>query len=273
MKKVLALVLAAVICALGFGACSGGKTYSDLSVIEGVKLGSEVYGIAFRTGSDMVQKVDEITAELFADGSMKALADKYGLTDGLVEDFIPSDDHGEPMAESDYEYIKSKGVMVVGITNFEPINYKDENGEWTGFDTEYARMVGEKLGVEVEFKQIVWGNKEMELQSKSIDCIWNGMTVTDAIKNAADVTGAYLTNYQGVVVKDAQTYDSLESLAGKTIVAESGSAGENAVKADEYLSQNYKPVEAQSNALLEVQSGSADACVIDYIMANSMLGE
>jgi polar amino acid transport system substrate-binding protein len=174
--------------------------------------------------------------------------------------------------DSDLEYVKNNGKLVIGITDFDPMDYKDANGEWIGFDADLARKVCEKLGVTAEFKVITWGQKENELNTKSIDAIWNGMTITDAIKNVADVSGAYMTNYQVVVVKDAK-YTTVESLAGQTIVAEQGSAGESAIQANATLSKSYKPVESQSDALLQVQSGQAAACVIDYVMAGSMLVE
>lgn len=174
--------------------------------------------------------------------------------------------------DSDLEYVKNNGKLVIGITDFDPMDYKDANGEWIGFDADLARKVCEKLGVTAEFKVITWGQKENELNTKKIDAIWNGMTITDAIKNVADVSGAYMTNYQVVVVKDAK-YTTVESLAGQTIVAEQGSAGESAIQANATLSKSYKPVESQSDALLQVQSGQAAACVIDYVMAGSMLVE
>jgi polar amino acid transport system substrate-binding protein len=175
--------------------------------------------------------------------------------------------------DSDLAYVKEKGTLVIGVTDFDPMDYKDSNGEWTGFDVEYAKAVCAKLGVTPEFKEIVWEQKETSLQTKVIDCIWNGMTITDGIKGAADVSGAYMTNYQVIVVKDATAYTSIDSLKGKTIVAEQGSAGETAAQANATLAPSYKPVESQADALLQVKSGQADACVIDYIMATTMLQE
>ena len=178
----------------------------------------------------------------------------------------------KPAAESDLAYVKEKGKLVIGVTDFDPMDYK-ENGEWTGFDVEYGKAVCAKLGVTPEFKEIDWDSKEMSLKTKEIDCIWNGMTITDAIKEAADVTGAYMYNYQVIVVKDNKTFNSIASLEGKTVVAEQGSAGETAAKEDAVLSKNYKPVRSQADALLQVKSGQADACVIDHIMADEMLSE
>lgn len=175
---------------------------------------------------------------------------------------------------TDLEYIKDKGTLVIGITDFDPMNYKEAgNDKWVGFDTELAEAVCKKLGVTPEFKIITWDYKDSELKTKSIDCVWNGMTITDAVKEFGDVTGAYMTNYQVIVVKDAAKYNSIESLKGQIVVAEGGSAGEAAAKADATLAENFKPVEAQQDALLQVKSGQAAACVIDYVMAASMLRE
>lgn len=179
---------------------------------------------------------------------------------------------GEKTA-SDLEYVEKNGKMVIGYTIYAPMNY-EENGELTGFDTEFARAVCEKLGVEPEFVVIDWDNKFLELESKSIDCIWNGMTITEEAKLNASVSNAYVKNAQVVVMnKDkAADYKTAEDMKELKFAAEAGSAGEAAIK-DNGLDGNYTAVTAQSDALLEVMSGSADACVIDITMANAMTGE
>lgn len=273
MKKVLSFLLAAVLLTLCLAGCNADKgAYSDLSMIDGVELGIEEYGIAFRTGSDMVAKVDAISAKLFENGTMAEIAKKYGQEDSIVKEFKAAEGQTASGA-SDWEYIQGKGKMVIGVTLYDPMNYQDADGKWVGFDTEYAEAVCKELGITPEFKIINWDTKEMALQTKDIDCVWNGMTITDAMLKAADVSGAYMKNYQVVVVKDAKTYTSLESLKGKVVVAEAGSAGEAAAKADANLSVGYKAVEDMVGALLEVKSGTADACVIDYVMAKSLLSK
>lgn len=181
---------------------------------------------------------------------------------------------GASKDNSDTAYVEDKGKMVIGYTVYEPMNYNDESGELTGFDTEFAKAVCEKLGVEPEFVVIDWDNKFLELESKSIDCVWNGMTITDEAKLNASVTDPYVKNAQVVVTSkdNAANVKSAEDIKGKKLVAEAGSAGEAAIK-DNGLDENYTAVAAQTDALLEVMSGSADACVIDITMANSMTGE
>ena len=176
-------------------------------------------------------------------------------------------------AASDLDYIKEKGKMVIGYTVYEPMNYTDADGNFTGFDTELATAVCEKLGVEPEFVEINWDTKVVELDAKSIDCIWNGMTLTDDIMANTATTKAYAKNAQVVVVKDGTDYTSTADLADKTVVAEAGSAGEAAIQGDENLSKaDYVSKSVQTDCLMEVAAGTADAAVLDLTLANAMIG-
>ena len=175
--------------------------------------------------------------------------------------------------ESDLDYIKGKGKLVIGYTVYEPMNYTDADGNFTGFDTELATAVCEKLGVEPEFVEINWDTKVVELDAKSIDCIWNGMTLTDDIMANTATTKAYAKNAQVVVVKDGTDYTSTADLADKTVVAEAGSAGEAAIQGDENLSKaDYVSKSVQTDCLMEVAAGTADAAVLDLTLANAMIG-
>ena len=186
-----------------------------------------------------------------------------------------SADKSEKTTKSDMAYIKEKGTLVIGMTEYEPMNYKDKStGEWTGFDTEFAQAVAAKLGVKAEFIVLSdWEQKFTELDSKSIDCIWNGMTITDeALKNAS-VTDAYVKNAQVVVAKKdiAAKYKSLDEMKDLAFAVEGGSAGNKAV--EDAGIKNIIKLDAQSNTLTEVKTGASDACVIDITMANNMIGE
>lgn len=177
-------------------------------------------------------------------------------------------------ADSDLAYLQNKGKMTIGYTVYEPMNYTDESGTFTGFDTELATAVCEKLGVEPDFVEINWDTKETELAAKSIDCIWNGLTLTDEIKENAATTKPYAKNAQVVVVKDGTEYTSTADLVGKTVVAEAGSAGELAIADDASLSQaDYISKSVQTDCLMEVAAGTADAAVLDLTLANAMIGE
>ena len=192
-----------------------------------------------------------------------------------AEETVDTEEAAEPEteeAESDLAYVKEKGVLVVGITDFAPMDYKDENGEWIGFDADMAKGFAEKLGVEVEFVEIDWDNKILELDGKTIDCVWNGMTLTDEVKAAMDCSNAYCNNAQVVIVPadKADDYQTVESLEGLAFAVEAGSAGEKEATA---LGLDCTPVKAQSDALMEVAAGTSDAAVIDSLMAAAMVGE
>ena len=182
-------------------------------------------------------------------------------------------------ADSDWAKIESNGTMKIGITYFEPMNYFDDNGELTGFETEFATAVCEKLGVTPEFVEINWDSKVMELQAQTIDCIWNGMTITPALQEALTISDPYIKNYQVVVIRsdNADVYTSTADLVGKTVEAEAGSAGEAAIigeAADENLKQaEYISATKQTDTLLEVKTGAADAAVLDFVLAGAMVGQ
>ena len=174
---------------------------------------------------------------------------------------------------TDSAYVKSNGKLVIGITEFAPMDFQKEgNTEWVGFDADLAKAFAAELGVEAEFVVINWDNKEFELNSKSIDCVWNGMTLTDGVKAAMETSNAYCKNAQVVVLpKDkAANYSSVEDLKDLSFAAEGGSAGEEILTE---LGYNVTPVTAQSDAIKEVAAGTSDAAVIDLLMAGAMIGE
>lgn len=180
----------------------------------------------------------------------------------------------EAAADSDLAYIQGKGKMTIGYTVYEPMNYTDAEGNFTGFDTELATAVCEKLGVEPDFVEINWDTKIVELDAKSIDCIWNGMTLTDEIMANTACTKAYAKNAQVVVMKADADYTSTADLVGKTVVAEAGSAGESAIQDDGSLSQaDYISKSVQTDCLMEVAAGTADAAVLDLTLATAMIGD
>ena len=174
--------------------------------------------------------------------------------------------------ESDLAYVQTKGTLVVGMTDFAPMDYKDENGEWIGFDADMAKAFAESLGVDVEFLEINWDNKLMELDTKGIDVIWNGMTINDEVEAGASVSEPYCRNGQVVVVPvdKAENYQTVESLSGLNFAVENGSAGAEQLDA---LGLSYVAKTTQADALLEVASGASDSCVIDLLMAGAMIGE
>lgn len=287
MKKILSLMLALAM-VFSFAACgtkseitdtdanketASGGNYSELMTIDGLDLAVEEYGIGFRTGSDIVDEVNKIIKELYNDGTLKKIAEKYDLAANLLE---PKDVPSKASGDSDLDYIKKNGKMIIGYTVYDPMNYTDDNGEFVGFDTEFAKAVCEKLGVTPEFVEINWDTKEIELNAKSIDCIWNGFTINEEREENLDFSIPYILNKQVVVIRkaDKDKYTDAASLASAKLAAETSSAGESAIKDDENLSKaSYTAVPKQTDALLEVKASTVDAAVLDYTLANSMVGK
>ena len=177
---------------------------------------------------------------------------------------------------SDLAYIQDKGTIIVGITDYAPMDYKDENGQWTGFDAECARLVAQELGVEVEFFVLSdWGKKFYELETKNIDVIWNGMTITEEVNLNTSCSDPYVVNAQVLVMKAdvVGSYTDAASLANLTFAVENGSAGQSAVQDAGIPEAQIIAVQDQAAALMEVAAGTSDACVIDITMANAMTGE
>ena len=176
-------------------------------------------------------------------------------------------------AESDIDYVKSNGKLVIGITDFAPMDYKEDGSdEWVGFDADMAKAFAESIGVEAEFLEINWDNKIMELDGKGVDAVWNGMTLTDGVKTSMNCSVPYATNVQVLVVpSDKATPDlAWDDVKSMSVAAESGSAGE-AVATN--LGLNVTAVPSQADALMEVAAGTSDACVIDLLMEGAMIGE
>ena len=186
-----------------------------------------------------------------------------------------SDAAGDTDAEeSDLAYIQEKGTLIIGYTVYAPMNYTDDEGNFTGFDTELATAVCEKLGVTPEFQEINWETKVIELDAGTIDCIWNGMTLTEDIMEITACTEAYAKNAQVIVMNKDAEYTGTADLVSASIAYEAGSAGQETIEAEENLSQaDLVPMATQADCLPEVKAGSCQAAVLDLTLANAMIGE
>lgn len=218
-----------------------------------------------------------LTACGSADNAGSDAKDSAGSSNETVSDNADNtdtkaDSDAKDESGSDMEYVKEKGTLVVGVTDFEPMDYTDENGDWIGFDADMAKAFAKSLGVTAEFIEIDWDNKIMELDGKTIDCVWNGMTLTDEVTSSMECSNAYCNNAQVVVLpnKIADKYQDADSLTDLSFAVETGSAGE--AQASEH-NLTYTSVKDQASALMEVASGTSDAAIIDSLMADAMVGE
>ena len=198
-------------------------------------------------------------------GSKGEVKEEFGAEDAVMTSDTVA-------AVEDLKDIQEKGKLVVGITDFEPMDYKDESGKWIGFDADMANAFAKSLGVEAEFVEIEWDNKALELSSGNIDCVWNGMTLTDEVKSAMDCSNPYCNNAQIVIVPSdkADQYQTVDSLKDLNFAVEVGSAGEQEAQAN---GLKFTSVQNQANALMEVAAGTSDAAIIDSLMAAAMVGE
>ena len=171
-------------------------------------------------------------------------------------------------------------TLICGVTPYPPMSFEDDNGDWTGFDTEFALLVGDILGMDVSFQLIDWSLKFIELDSGAIDAIWNGFTATaleDGVTpriELADMSYSYMTNTQSVIVRSdrASEFNSAEDLTGKSLAAEAGSAGEGKATALVGDNGNVVGTPYQNSTFMEVMSGAVDGAVIDLILAEQMAG-
>ncbi len=200
------------------------------------------------------------------DSKAEATENATEAATAAVTEAVPVD------GEDDLSYVTGKGTLVVGVTDFAPMDFKDDNGTWIGFDADLAKEFGKYLGVDVEFTEIKWENKVMELNGKNIDCVWNGMTLTDEVKSAMSTSVPYCNNAQVVIVKAdaADKYQTVDACKSLKFAVEKGSAGKEQAEANGF---EYIEVKDQATALMEVAAGTADAAIIDSLMAAAMVGK
>jgi polar amino acid transport system substrate-binding protein len=210
----------------------------------------------------------------------KADPGKPEIKEESKADSDKTDTKEETKTDTDYWYIKDKGTMIIGITMYPPMNFYDDSGKLTGFDTELAEAVCANLGINAEFVEINWDSKEVELNSKNIDCIWNGMCITEERKQNMSISDPYMNNEQAIVMKASREAEIMKSVDGLTLTAEAGSTGEGKVdgsikddgtqdvSANEYFAKcNYVPSDSMAKALMEVKSGTADMAIVDATLA------
>jgi ABC-type amino acid transport substrate-binding protein len=228
----------------------------------------DAYGIGFRIGSDMTIKINKLIVDMINDGTLELIAKKYGMLDNYKSAIAINE-------ESELDYIMSKGEMTIGIdVDGNPMSYYDDYGELTGFDTEFAKTVCSKLGIDAIFKKIDWDKKEEELNNKNIDCIWDSLTVTEERRKYIKFSNPYLTNRQAVLIRssDASKFTNLNSLSEAKLTAIFGTISEEVIEEDKYLSKaNYTSSSSQEEAIIGLRNNSFDALIIDYTIAKGII--
>ena len=269
----------AALCALAMLAgCSGGDGKKYIVLEE--NFGEESFSVGMRLGDNaLTLKFQEIMDAMIADGKADEIAQKwFGENVVLKGVDFPRAIDAAAADDTSLQYILDKGTLILGLDeNFPPMGYRDESGEIVGFDIDLAKEVATRLGVELVIQPIDWAAKEMELQNKNIDVIWNGMSVTEERAAGMNLSKPYLANRQIIIVPEGSDIKTKADLAGKKVAIQAGSSALDAVNADAATAAIIgELVEFADNnsAFLDLKAGRVDAFVVDetygrYLIANN----
>lgn len=289
--KILTAALAAAMLCASLSACgktndatettaasgSDNKTTEKYTVLS-EDFGAENYAIGFRRGDDaLAKKVSDILAEMTADGKAGEIAKKWFGSDVMLRDPEYPRELNEEEGDASLQYILDKGELILGLDEtFPPMGYRDANGDIIGFDIDLATEVCRRLGVKLKLQPINWDSKEMELNGKTIDCIWNGMSITDERISGMDLSTPYIANKQIIIVKSDSGISTKADLAGKTVGAQQGSSAVDAISAEPDVKASFGSLnEYASNdeAFLDLKAGRIDVLVVDEVYGRYMISQ
>ncbi len=289
--KILTAALAAAMLCASLSACgktndatettaasgSDNKTTEKYTVLS-EDFGAENYAIGFRRGDDaLAKKVSDILAEMTADGKAGEIAKKWFGSDVMLRDPEYPRELNEEEGDASLQYILDKGELILGLDEtFPPMGYRDANGDIIGFDIDLATEVCSRLGVKLKLQPINWDSKEMELNGKTIDCIWNGMSITDERISGMDLSTPYIANKQIIIVKSDSGISTKADLAGKTVGAQQGSSAVDAISAEPDVKASFGSLnEYASNdeAFLDLKAGRIDVLVVDEVYGRYMISQ
>lgn len=269
MKRILIALLAVLMVAAMFTGC--GESKKSYTILD-ENFGEEYYGIGFRLGDNaLTLKVQETLEAMMADGKFAEISNKWFGKDVAVANAAWPREIADTGDES-LKYITDKGTLILGLDEtFPPMGFRDDKGEIVGFDIDLAREVCSRLGIELVLQPIAWDAKEMELSSKSIDCIWNGMSINDERVAAMNMSKPYIANRQVIVVPEGSAITNKAGLAGKKVATQAGSAALDAINAEAAAVGGENPFGTITeygsfdDAWLDLKAASVDALVIDEV--------
>ena len=277
MKKIIALVILAAMTLTMLASCGSSKKY----IVLDDNFGAEEYAIGFRKEDyALAAKVQEILDEMSKDGTAGKISEKWF---GNKDAFLTGKEFPRAMKTVDgddsLQYILDKGELVLGLDDsFPPMGYSDsKTGEIVGFDIDLAEEVCKRLGVKLKKQPISWDAKEIELSSKNIDVIWNGMTVTDERIENMYLSKPYIANAQVIIVAEDSPIKTKADLAGKKGGLQKGSSALEAVEAD---TETYNAImnggeivqfDENLTAYLDLKAGRIDAFVVDKVVGEYII--
>ena len=249
------------------------ETYVELEE----DLGAEEYGVGFRNADIAFGlEVQKLLDEMIADGTAAEISNKWFGTDALMKDVEFKEDTAAPADDKSLETIKANGKFIVGLDDsYPPMGFRDEKNEIVGFDIDLAKEVAKRMGVEVEFQPIDWDSKELELNSGKIDCIWNGMTITDERIANMFFAKPYIANEQIIIVPSSSGITAKAQLEGKVIGLQKGSSSLDALTADPVSEKVKEIVEYPDNvsAYMDLQAGRIDVFVVDSVVGRYVISQ
>lgn len=279
MKKLICAALAVVmlfsICACGGSkpAASAPETYIELTE----DLGAEEYGVGFRNDDIAFGlEVQKLLDEMIKDGKAAEISNKWFGKDALLKDKAFLEESTAPAGDTSLDEIKAKGKFIVGLDDsYPPMGFRDEKNEIVGFDIDLAKEVAKRMGVEVEFQPIDWDSKELELNSGKIDCIWNGMTITDERIANMFFAKPYIANQQIIIVPASSGITKKAQLEGKVVGLQKGSSSLEALTGDPVGSKVKEIVEYADNvsAYMDLQAGRIDVFVVDSVVGRYVISQ
>lgn len=271
MKKVLSVILAAILCVSLCCACTSASLKMDTAT---VNFGDDFYVIAFRKGEDaLCGAVESALAQLVKNGKAKEISEKWFGTDLVIFDdsknYEKTDADG---SSASLDYVKNQGKLIVGLDDtFAPMGFRDADGKLVGFDIDMATEVGKILGVTIEFTPIVWATKELSLSGKKIDCIWNGLSRTPPREQEMTLTGNYLNNKIVVMGPKASQVKTLEDLAKFKIGIQTASSALEVVQKNsvyESIKDNLVEFDTYDEVILDIKAGRLDVMIVDEVLGN-----
>ncbi len=266
--KLLALVLALcsmlTLCACGgeTAPAEGGADAPKYNILPDV-LAEEEYGIGFRKGDELCDIVNATLKVLKADGTLAEVSGKW-----FGEDITTIE--GDANALDGFT-VEPREFILGLDDSFPPMGYRDSENNVVGFDIDLATAVCEKLGWTLKIQPIDWAAKEMELESGNIDCIWNGMTLTEERLETMSCSDPYMKNQQIIVTMGTSGINSLEDLAGKKLVLQTDSSAEEALEKNADFKASLGEVNTMDtnlNCFMDMEQGSSDAVLVDSIVAD-----
>ncbi len=274
MKRILALILAALMCCAVCVSCAKTENHTSFTILED-DFGAEEYAIGFRKEDVAFAKtIQNVLDKLYADGTAAKISEDWFGEDAILRgnDF-PSELVDNP-EDTSMAYILGKNEIVLGLdASFPPMGYTDDDGNIVGFDIDLAKAVCAELGVDLKLQPIDWNSKDMEIAAKNIDIIWNGFSVNEERIEKYTFSKPYLANRQIIIVPDGSVITNKAELAGKKVGLQAGSTALDAVNADAIASEIGEIVTYPDNlsAFLDLKAGRIDAFVVDYVVGKYIL--